>query len=235
VTPTLENPRGHDVNLRSAPQQREYEAIASRIAGDQPGRVLDWGCGFGQMSHLLRRAGVEVTAFDYWPDLDAPGVQALERFPEIEAHLSPEPVRLPFADDAFDALLSCGVLEHVEHPEESLEELKRVLVPGGIFYVYKLPNRASYLEWIAKRMGLYYHGAYPHDRVYDKRSALALLRGQGFEVLEFRRRNMLPLSLTGAAAAIGAGAIWAGNRALSRVPGVNLLATNLEVVVRAPR
>jgi SAM-dependent methyltransferase len=231
---TLDNPRGHDVNLRSAPQLREYEAIAARVASDAPGSVLDWGCGFGQMSDLLRRAGVAVKAFDYWPHLEAPTVQPLERFPEIRAHLSPEPVRLPFADGAFDAVLSCGVLEHVEHPADSLMELKRVLLPGGTFYVYKLPNRASYLEWIAKRMGLYYHGAYPHDRVYDKRSALALLRGQGFEVLEFRRRNMLPLSLTGGAAARAAGAIWAANRALSRVPGVNRLATNLEVVVRAP-
>ena len=58
----LANPRGHDVNLRSAPLQRQYEAIAARIAADGPGSVLDWGSGYGQMSHLLKRAGV-----DCWP------------------------------------------------------------------------------------------------------------------------------------------------------------------------
>jgi len=52
------NPRGEDVNLRSAPQVLEYEAIVARIAADRPSRVLDWGCGWGQVSDMLRRAGL---------------------------------------------------------------------------------------------------------------------------------------------------------------------------------
>ena len=63
------------------------------------------------------------------------------------------------------------MLEHVEDPDASLEEIRRVLVAGGTFYVYKLPNRTSYLEAIARRAGLYYHGELEHDRVYDVRSA----------------------------------------------------------------
>ena len=55
--------------------------------------------------------------------------------------------------EPFDAVLSCGVLEHVEDPDASLDEIRRVLQPGGTFYVYKLPNRASYLEAIARRLG----------------------------------------------------------------------------------
>jgi ubiquinone/menaquinone biosynthesis C-methylase UbiE len=230
----LANPRGHDVNLRSGPLQREYESIVARIAADAPGRVLDWGSGYGQMSHLLKEAGVDVTAFDYWPDTEVDGFRALERYPDVEAYFSSDPRRLPFDDASFDAVLSCGVLEHVEDPDASLEELRRVLVPGGTLYVHKLPNRASYLEWIARRLGLYYHGAYPNDRVYRRRSAEDLLRRHGFEVREFRRRNMLPLTLPGRLAARGAGAVWALNRALSRVPVLNLLATDLELVAVTP-
>jgi SAM-dependent methyltransferase len=143
-------------------------------------------------------------------------------------------VRLPFDEDAFDAVLSLGVLEHVARPDESLEELKRVLVPGGTLYVYKLPNRYSYLERLAKAMGLYYHGAEPHDAVYSKRSALALLRSHGFEIREFRRANMLPLTVSGGLVAAAGGIVWGANRALARVPGLNLLATNLELVATAP-
>ena len=95
---------------------REYERIADRIAGDRPAHVLDWGCGAGQMTSLLRERGLEVTAYDYRPGLDAPVFEPLEHYPDVKAHLSSEPVTLPFEDAAFDAVLSCGVLEHVHDP-----------------------------------------------------------------------------------------------------------------------
>jgi SAM-dependent methyltransferase len=228
VPQDLPNPRGHDVNLRAAPQLREYEAIADRIAGDRPGRVLDWGCGFGQMTDLLRSRGVDTVPFNYDPDYD--GRRPLERFPEIEAVYSSEPSRLPFADGEFDAVLSCGVLEHVEFPDRSLAELRRVLRPNGTLYVYKLPNRASYLERIARRAGLYYHGMYPHDRLYDLEGACALVSANGFRVRESRMANMLPLTITGPAGERLAGLVWGLNRLLARLPLLNRFATNVEVV-----
>jgi hypothetical protein len=53
-------------------------------------------------------------------------------------------------------------------------------------------------------------------------------------VLEVRRANMLPLLLTGdwAQGRSAENAIWAANRALARVPGLNFLATNVELVGR---
>jgi SAM-dependent methyltransferase len=228
------NPRGGDINLRAGPQMEEYRAIAGRIVADGPRRVLDWGCGYGQVVDLLSRAGVDVVAFDYRPDVEE-GMRPLERYPHLPVRLSPDPRHLPFDDGSFDAVLSCGVLEHVEDPDASLEEIKRVLVPGGTLYVYKLPNRSSYLEAIARRAGLYYHGAAEHDRVYDERLALGLLSRHGFEVSELRRMNMLPLTLTGRLVTRAAHPIWLVNRALSAIPGINRFATNLELVVRSPR
>jgi SAM-dependent methyltransferase len=225
---TLSNPRGVDVNLRSGPQMREYVAIADRLARERVGRVLDWGCGYGQISQLLRERGVETAAYDFRPGAE-PQVIQLEQFPQIEAHISGEPVRLPFDSDSFDAVLSCGVLEHVQRPAESLAELRRVLRPRGRLYVYKLPNRFSYLEAIARRAGLYYHGYYPDDRIYDRRSAQALLVANGFDVDAFRRTNMLPLTIAHPLAWRLSGPIWQLNRALARLPALSLLATNLEL------
>jgi len=229
----LRERRGNDLNLRSAAQMREYEAIAARIASDRPKRVLDWGCGWGQVTKLLRERGLEVTAFEYRPDIDRDGFHPLPRYPELEAYLSSDPVRLPFDADSFDAVLSFGVLEHVEHPDRSLAELRRVLEPGGTLYVYKLPNRYSYLERLAKAIGLYYHGANPEDAVYTKRSAVALLEAHQFEVREFQRTNMLPLTFDSRLANRSAGVIWLANRILARVPGLNLVSTNLELIATA--
>jgi ubiquinone/menaquinone biosynthesis C-methylase UbiE len=217
-----------DVNLRSGPQMREYLAITDRVARERPGRVLDWGCGHGQISHLLRQRGVDVVAFDY-AEGSEPAMVRLEHYPEIEAHVSGDPVLLPFPDQHFDAVLSCGVLEHVQRPADSLRELHRVLKPGGRLLIYKLPNRFSYLEAIARRTGMYYHGALPYDRVYDRRTATALMTAQGFRVDDFRRTNMLPLTIEHPLVWRLSRPIWELNRALGHVPGLSLSATNLEL------
>jgi cyclopropane fatty-acyl-phospholipid synthase-like methyltransferase len=224
--------RQSDVNIRSGPQGREYDAIADRIAADRPGRVLDWGCGWGQVTSRLLERGVETVAFDYDESAERPAQVPMDRFPELTQWVSSEPVALPFADGEFDAVLSCGVLEHVHQPAASLDELHRVLRPGGRLYVYKLPNRFSYLEKIAKRIGWYYHGAMPNDRVYDLHGAEQLIGMHGFTIEESARTNLLPLSIPGAFTERHADRIWRANVALGRVPGLSLLATNVEVVAR---
>jgi ubiquinone/menaquinone biosynthesis C-methylase UbiE len=226
---TLQERRGIDVNLRSGPQMREYEALADRIAADRSGRVLDWGCGWGQVTALLRERGVDAQPFDYRPDEPAPGEARLERFPDIVCRFSPDPVTLPFPNESFDAVLSCGVLEHVQDPDASLEELRRVLRPRGRLYVAKLPNRRSYLERLAKRLGLYYHGQLEHDTLWTPEEAREAAARHGFDVLDVRYANMLPLTVDHPLAARLAGPVWTVNRLLSRVPGLNRFATNVEL------
>lgn len=217
-----------DAHLRSGPQMLQYHALADDLAARKPGHVLDWGCGYGQVTALLCERGVDVVPFDYRETLSEPTVAALERFPEIQAHFSPEPVALPFEDGAFDTVVSCGVLEHVQDPDGSLDEIRRVLRPGGTFYVTNLPNRYSYTERLARVLGRYYHGQLPNDRVYTKRTAAELVERHRFDVRELRLVHMLPLTVGGPARPI-----WTASSVLERVPVLNSVATSIELVATA--
>lgn len=213
------------------PQHREYEQIADRLAADAPGRVLDWGCGLGQVSALLAARGLDLTSYDFRPD-EPEGRRRLEHFPELEYDVGHDPVGLPYGDASFDAVLSCGVLEHVQFPSRSLVELHRVLRPGGTLYVYKLPNRFSWTEQAGRLSGNYFHGQLPFDRTYTPASARALVTGAGFEVVELRLANILPMAVTWDAVHRHAQAVWDANVRLAKLPGLRRLATNVELVAR---
>jgi SAM-dependent methyltransferase len=210
---------------------REYDVMADRVATAHHEHVLDWGAGPGQLTARLARRGVNVTAYEYRPGAPA-GTTAFQDFPGLVYDHSQSPVELPYPDGTFDAVISAGVLEHVADPNGSLRELHRVLAAGGLLYVYKLPYRFSYLEWIARRLGrfgLYYHGKFPDDRLYSMRSADALVTAHGFTVQECRRANLLPLTVPTPARRRVSDLLWHLNRALGRTPLV-AFATNVELI-----
>jgi SAM-dependent methyltransferase len=221
--------------LDAAMLVREHQRAVDQIAAARPARVLDWGAGHGITSKLLLDAGLSVTSLEYDPDSSEGERRAAERYPGVEVELTPEPVRLPYEDESFDAVLSMGVLEHVTNPEASLSEIHRVLTPGGALWIYKLPNRYSYLEWVARRFDLPYHGMLPDDTIWTVASARAAVERHGYEVEWARRANMLPLTVLARPVERLAGPLWRLNTMLDRVPGLNLIATNVELLaVKAP-
>ena len=108
--------------------------------------VLDAGCGTGTLTMALLRnlgAPVKLTALD----LSASSMATAKKY--VNKHNpSRQPVRfaqgnvlaLPFADEAFDLVLTSGVLEYVPL-NEGLSELARVIAPGG--HLLHLPMRPT--------------------------------------------------------------------------------------------
>ena len=94
-------------------------------------RVLDVGCGEGQISRLAARLeGVEqVVGVDpTWNQLTV----AVARGGPI-GFVRGGAERLPFADATFDAVVACLVFEHVDAVDEAIAEVARVLAAGGRF------------------------------------------------------------------------------------------------------
>jgi SAM-dependent methyltransferase len=86
------------------------------------GRALDLGCGDGALSRALRARGLQVTSAD-------PG----GRFARAARGVHCDEDRLPFADGAFDLVVSVGVLDSVNDLPGALALIRRALRPDGLF------------------------------------------------------------------------------------------------------
>lgn len=110
-------------------------------------RVLEIGPGLGTDHAQFARAGAEMYALD----LTVRHLELTRRHFELEG-LVTRPVRgdaetLPFADDSFDVVYSFGVLHHTPGTQEAVEEVRRVLRPGGLAIV-GFYHKHSAFYWI---------------------------------------------------------------------------------------
>ncbi len=95
-------------------------------------RVLDVGCGEGQIARVLQsRSGVQSFVVGVDPTQGQVDV-AVERSVG-EQYLRSGADALPFPDGSFDAVLACLVFEHIDALDEAISEVARILRPGGRF------------------------------------------------------------------------------------------------------
>lgn len=101
--------------------------LIARFAPErEPLAILDAGCGTGGTLNHLRGMG-DLYGCDVAPEAleacRARGFEDVRRCP-VEA--------LDFPDERFDVLVSCDVIEHIDADRRAMDEMARVLRPGGI-------------------------------------------------------------------------------------------------------
>ena len=129
-----------------------------RICRHLTGRVLDVGCGIGDMvSYRAQTVGVDVN----------PKAVAYCRSRGLTV-LQMEPDRLPFPDAEFDGAVLDNVLEHLEKPWPLLAEVHRVLRTGGTFVV-GVPGEEGFAS------------DPDHKRPYSETALIRCLQNAGFE------------------------------------------------------
>ena len=121
-----------------------------RRNGFAGGRILDAGCGPGTFALELARAFPEAEVVGV--DLSAPLVEMARAGAEtagLSGRLRFEVAdveRLPFPEDAFDAVTSLNMLHIVEDPVAALDEMERVVRPSG--HLLAADIRRSLLGWL---------------------------------------------------------------------------------------
>jgi SAM-dependent methyltransferase len=111
----------------------EYEEqilplAANLLAGYD--RILDVGTGEGQVARLVAAQGSSLVA-GIDPTANQVAVATERGGGPVYARSGAD--ALPFADGAFDAVVACLVFEHIEAVDEAIDEVARVLRPGGRF------------------------------------------------------------------------------------------------------
>jgi SAM-dependent methyltransferase len=144
--------------------------LLTRHLEPAPQRLLDVGCGTGNLAGELLAAGHRVTALDRLPEALAAARADTHAVGLLRADAS----RLPLRSGAFDAITMIDVLEHVDDAA-ALAELRRVLRPGGLL-VLTVPAA----PWLWSHRDR----AAGHLRRYTRRSLEAVLTAGGFTPLE---------------------------------------------------
>jgi ubiquinone/menaquinone biosynthesis C-methylase UbiE len=134
--------------------------LFSSLKGSR-GRLLEVGCGIGVDSIQLAKCGFDVTACDLTENAIRVAKEfATRRGVDVDFVVG-NAEGLDFPDESFDAAYSFGVLHHTPDISRAVEEVRRVLRPGGTAYVM-LYHKYSLVNLVHRVLRLPYES--PRDR-----------------------------------------------------------------------
>jgi SAM-dependent methyltransferase len=111
--------------------------------------VLEAGCGTGAQTVILARnnPAARMVAVDIVPDSLEQARAAVKAAALANVRFEQADIlQLPFPDATFDAVFVCFVLEHLAEPLKALQELKRVLRPGGTITAVEGDHGSAYFH-----------------------------------------------------------------------------------------
>lgn len=142
--------RGTEAYFKDLEDQRyrSHRHLLPWIKEMEPGKsVLEVGCGIGLDAFQMAKHGLKVSALDL---TDVAINTVRDRFEQNDLggeFKVGDATKLPFADNVFDYVYSFGVLHHAQDTAASIDEVYRVLKPGGVAKIM-LYNRHSINELV---------------------------------------------------------------------------------------
>jgi SAM-dependent methyltransferase len=120
--------------------------------------VLEIGCGMGTMAMNWAHHGSRVTAIDLNPVSVAQTTQRFQLYGLNGTIMEMDANALTFPDASFDYVYSWGVLHHSPNLSRSLQEMLRVLRPGGRFGVMLYNRNSVYYRYLIRYVEGFLHG-----------------------------------------------------------------------------
>jgi 2-polyprenyl-3-methyl-5-hydroxy-6-metoxy-1,4-benzoquinol methylase len=157
-----------------------------------PPRVLDVGCGEGQLTAELVSSGMTVVGVDVAAE---PLRRARASHPGLDLRIVPADGRWPLQDASFDVAWAGDTIEHVIDTASWLSEVRRVLRPGGTLLLSTPDHgRLAMLGLALSRRAFdaHFDPRADHLRFYSSRTLARLLADFGFHDIEVRGAGGLP-------------------------------------------
>lgn len=153
-------------------------------------KILEIGCGNGTGTRFIQQffQPAELIATEYDADL----VEVARQINKGSSILieAGDATKLRFADNEFDAVVGLSVIHHIPNWEACLDEMYRIIKPGGMFIVKELSIETfeTFFGRISRRFV-----EHPYEDMLKKDEFLAYLEQQGFKILDCRPHSMLGL------------------------------------------
>lgn len=179
-----------------APEDPEPWAWARRrrwlLAEARPGeRVLDLGCGAGRFLRALTEAGATAVGVEI---AEAALDRARRNAPGAELHLALPDGDLPLPDAAVDLVWCSEVIEHVADTARFLDEVRRVLAPGGrVLITTPYHGRLHGAALALLRFDAHFDPLGQHLRFYTRTSLQRALREHGLAPVTVHATGGVPL------------------------------------------
>ena len=166
--------------LPSIPEVYEgHQYLITRVRNNHPSRLLDAGCGKGYLGEELVKYVQNYYGFDLSDTAIAIAGKRIKGGKFRAGSIS----KLPYENECFDCIVCSEVLEHIPRYPIAIQELSRVLKPGGEMLV-STPNKLN-PDMLLRTI---FRGKYT-DQIYDKpihyKELTELFVKNGLEIKEF--------------------------------------------------
>ena len=167
----------------------QWEIIESYLKPKKGEYVLDVACGDGFYSRKMAANGAAVEAIDIEPSRIR-NARTYHNVPRVHYKLA-NAETLPYADCTFDKVVSVCALEHFHNPQQAINEMRRVLKPGGrlVLHVDSFTYRETSPELREHHRVHYYV-----ENFFTIKSLGKLLRNAGFNVDKYKYAFNSPLT-----------------------------------------
>jgi len=155
-------------------QRRRIDEMVKNLGVKEEELVLDVGCGSGVISRRCSERGARVVGFD----ISSRAVSyAKEKDIKNSSFLIADAQNLPFKPGRFDIAVCGTVIEHLQDPEKSIEEISKVLKDGGRICITTPNSRSLWpvIEYFWDRFGRGRAYGETHLRLYNREELKKLL------------------------------------------------------------
>jgi SAM-dependent methyltransferase len=230
-------------------QYAYYVALVRRFLPMRDASILDWGAQYGHVTRLLSRYYPSVHCYNPVDDAEHERFYGYDPLCDDFQDLFgiPHDARMHGTDAravtsinrpsaSYDAVVASGVLEHVREQyggiateADALSEIRRVLKPNGLLFIWNLPSRFGAVEGLNRLLR-----RSVHPFTYTETQIRGLLATAGFEVVALDHHEFLNLSSRDRLGRlIGHERAWQWDYAVSRLWPLRYVAQHFTIVARA--